>query len=176
MKYDKTLHAEFLKLNDKMDEAIKIAVSKMYLYATIIIMPIVYLGFTKYLKTSVYNANNIYLICYTIIIITISIITCIILTVTNSTIISKIESVQLKIKEISGDVSNKYFEGFNQLNDILPKLSNATKGYKCFKQLMADVEKSVSTLPKAYLDEARYVYLKNWFEHKCIEQEQKIDH
>lgn len=174
MKYDKTLHAEFLKLNDKMDEAIEIAVSKMYLYATIIIMLIVYLGFTKDLKTSVYNAKNIYLICYTIIIITISIITCIILTVTNSTIISKIESVQLKIKEISGkDVSDKYFQGFNDLNKILPKLSKAKKRRKCFKQLMENVEKSVSMLPKPYQDEARYVYLKNWFEHKCMEQKQK---
>lgn len=174
MKYDKTLHAEFLKLNDKMDEALKITVSKMYLYATIIIMLIVYLGFKKDLKTSVYNASNIYLICCTIIIITISIITCIILTVTNSIIISKIESVRLKIKEISGtDVSNKYFKGFNDLNKIIPRISKAKKGYKCFKQLIENVEKSVSSLPKACQDETRYVYLKNWFEHKCMEQEQK---
>ena len=172
MKYDKTLHAEFLKLNDKMDEAIKIAVSKMYIYATIIIMPIAYLGLTSDLKKSAYNANSVYLIWYTII--TMSIITCIILTITSSITITKIESVQLKIKEISGaDISNKYFKGFNELNKIIPRISKAKKGYKCFKQLMADVEKSVSTLPKAYQDEARYLYLKNWFENKCMKQEQK---
>ena len=172
MKYDKTLHAEFLKLNDKMDEAIEIAVSKMYIYAVIIIMPIAYLGFTSYLKKPAYNANNVYFIWYTII--TMSIIACIILTIKSSIIITKIESVQLKIKEISGEnISNKYFEGFNELNKIIPRISRAKKRYKCFKQLMTDVEKSVSTLPKAYQDEARYVYLKNWFEHKCVEQEQK---
>lgn len=172
MKYDKTLHAEFLKLNDEMDEAIKIAVSKMYIYAIIIIMPIAYLGFTSYLKKPGYNANNVYFIWYTII--TMSIIACIILTIKSSIIIPNIESVQLKIKEISGaDVSNKYFKGFNDLNKIIPRISKAKKGYKCFKKLMADVEKSVSTLPKAYQDEARYVYLKNWFEHKCMKQEQK---
>lgn len=171
MKYDKTLHAEFLKLNDEMDEAIKIAVSKMYIYAVIIIMPIAYLGFTSYLKKPGYNANNVYFIWYTII--TMSIIACIILTI-KSSIITKIESVQLKIKEISGEnISNKYFEGFNDLNKIIPRISRAKKRYKCFKQLMTDVEKSVSTLPKAYQDEARYVYLKNWFEYKCMEQEQK---
>lgn len=172
MKYDKTLHAEFLKLNDEMDEAIKIAVSKMYIYAVIIIMPIAYLGFTSYLKKPGYNANNVYFIWYTII--TMSIIACIILTIKSSIIITKIESVQLKIKEISGaDVSNKYFKGFNDLNKIIPRISRAKKGYKYFKKLMADVEKSVSVLPKAYQDEARYAYLKNWFEHKCMEQEQK---
>lgn len=172
MKYDKTLHAEFLKLNDEMDEAIKIAVSKMYIYAVIIIMPIAYLGFTSYLKKPGYNANNVYFIWYTII--TMSIIACIILTIKSSIIIPNIESVQLKIKEISGaDVSNKYFKGFNDLNKIIPRISRAKKGYKYFKKLMADVEKSVSTLPKAYQDEAKYVYLKNWFEHKCVEQEQK---
>ena len=169
MKYDKTLHTEFLKLNEKMDKAMKIAISKMCLYIVIML----YISFTSDFEKSVYNGFKPHLIWYTITIIPITVIACIILSIKNAKIIRKITSVQLKIKEISGDVSNKYFEGFNQLNDIIPKVSKAEKGEQCFKQLIKNVEKSVSTLPKAYQDEARYVYLKNWFEHKCVEQEQK---
>ena len=83
-----------------------------------------------------------------------------------------IKDTQLKIISISGsNIADKYFKDIDKLNKTFANKSNVITGYDNIKILMKDVEKSVSSLPKAYQDEARYVYLKNWFEHKAKEQD-----
>lgn len=163
MKYDRSIHNNFLKVNNRLEKILKITFLKIMLYLFAAANAILYMHIiiTTYI-------NNIYILA----IIAGAIAACIILNIKCVKITNRIKDTQLKIISISGsNIADKYFKNIDKLNKTFANKSNVITGYDNIKMLMKDVEKSVSVLPKAYQDEARYVYLKNWFEHKAKEQD-----
>lgn len=163
MKYDRSIHNNFLKVNNRLETILKITFLKIMLYSFATANAILYIHIisTTYI-------NNIYILAA----IAAAVAACIILNIKCVKIANRIKDTQLKIISISGsNIADKYFKNIDKLNKTFANKSNVITGYDNIKMLMADVEKSVSVLPKAYQDEARYVYLKNWFEHKAEEQD-----
>lgn len=163
MKYDRSIHEDFLKVSDRLKKILKITYLKIMLYSFAAANTILYIHIiiTTYI-------NNIYILA----VIAAAIVACIILNIKCIKIANMIKDTQLKIISISGsNIADKYFKNIDKLNKTFANKSNVITGYDNIKMLMKDVEKSVSSLPKAYQDEARYVYLKNWFEHKAKEQD-----
>lgn len=163
MKYDRSIHNNFLKVNNRLKKILKITYLKIMLYSFAAANTILYIHIiiTTYI-------NNIYILA----VIAGAIVACIVLNIKCIKITNMIKDMQLKIISISGsNIADKYFKNIDKLNKTFANKSNVITGYDNIKMLMKDVEKSVSSLPKAYQDEARYVYLKNWFEHKAKEQD-----
>lgn len=164
MKYDRSIHEDFLKVSDRLKKILKITYLKIMLYLFAAANTILYIN----IIITAYTKNSIYILA----VIAAAIAVCIVLNIKCIKIANRIKDTQLKIISISGsNIADKYFKDIDKLNKTFANKSNVITGYDNIKMLMKDIEKSVSSLPKAYQDEARYVYLKNWFEHKAEEQD-----